>query len=68
MWPRLELPTALNLELEFEAIRDLPPLPKVVIFAPDRGVSKLLSLINISSKRSAAASIGSPPGHPRVYY
>jgi hypothetical protein len=40
--------------LESEAIRDLPPLPKVVIFALDRGISKLLSSTNISFKRTAA--------------
>ena len=60
MWPWLGQLATSNLELKFEAIRDLPPLPKVVIFAPDRGVLKLLSLINISSKRTTTASISSP--------
>jgi hypothetical protein len=64
MWPWLGPLATSNLELECEAIRDLSPLPKAVIFAPHRGVSKLLSLINMSSKRTAAASIGSPSGRP----
>jgi len=34
--------------LEFEAIRDLPPLPKVVISVPNSGVIKLPSLINMA--------------------
>lgn len=33
-----------------------------MIFAPDRSVSRLLSLINIRSKRTAASFIGSPSG------
>ena len=66
MWPWLGPLATSNLELKFKAIRDLPPLLKAVIFAPDRGVLKLLSLINISSKRIAAASIGSPSGRPPI--
>ena len=58
----IKIPDDHNL-IEGKAI-DLPPLPKVVIFALDRGVLKLLSPINMSSKRIAAASIGSPSGHP----
>ena len=62
MWPWLGPLATSNLELKFEAIRDLPPLLKAVIFALDRSVLKLLSLINISSKRTTAASISSPSG------
>ena len=36
------------------------PPTKAVIFAPDRGVSKLLSLISISSKHTTAASLWPP--------
>jgi len=64
MWPWLGPPATSNLKLESEAVRNLPPLPKAVIFAPDRGVPKLLSLINMSSKCTAAASIGSPFSRP----
>ena len=38
--------------LEFEATLNFSPSPKVVIFVPDRGVAKLLSLINMSSKHT----------------
>ena len=40
------------------------PPTKAVIFALDRGVLKLLSLISISSKHTAAAFIGGPSGRP----
>ena len=36
------------------------PPTKAVIFAPDRGVLKLLSLISISSKHTTAASLWPP--------
>lgn len=51
------------MELDFEAILNFSPLPKVVISIPDRGVIRLLSLINISSKRPAPTSAGSPSTH-----
>ena len=51
-------------ELDFEAILNSSPSPKVVISVPDRGVVKLLSLTNISSKRPAPASAGSPSSCP----
>ena len=41
MWLELKPQTTLNLELEFKAIRDFFPLPKVVIFIPDRGVLRV---------------------------
>jgi len=62
-WPGLKPRPTSNSELGFEAILNFSLLPKVVIFAPDRGVAKLLPLINMSSKRPAA-SIGSPSNRP----
>ena len=50
--------------LHFEAILNFPPSPKVVISVPDCGVAKLLSLINMSSKRPAPAPAGSPSSRP----
>ena len=38
-------------ELDFEAVLNSSPSPEFVISVPGRGVIKLLSLINISSKR-----------------
>ena len=66
MWPELEpRPTSIrSLELNFEAILNFSPSPKVVISVLDRGVTKLLSLINMSSKRPASASVGSPSSRP----
>ena len=64
MWPWLGPLATSNLELKSEAICDLPPLPKAVIFAPNYGVLKLLSLINISSKCTATSPISSPFGRP----
>jgi len=66
MWPGLE-PRPISIrssELNFEAILNFSPSPKVVISVPDRGVVKLLSLINMSSKRPAPASAGSPSSRP----
>jgi len=51
-------------ELNFKAILNFPPLPKVIISVLDCSVIKPLSLINISSKRPAPASIGSPSSYP----
>jgi len=62
MWPWLRPLATLNLELKSEAIRDLPPLLKAVIFTLDCGVLKLLSLINMSSKYTATTSNSSPSG------
>jgi hypothetical protein len=50
--------------LNFEAILNFSPLLKVVISVPDYGVVKLLSLINMSSKRPAPAPVGSPSSRP----
>ena len=50
----------IELELDFEAILNFSPSPKVVISVPDRGVARLLSLINMSSKRPAPTSAHSP--------
>ena len=52
------------MELGFEAILNFSPSPKVVISVPDRGVARLLSLINMSSKRPAPTSAGSPSTRP----
>jgi len=49
--------------LNFKAILNFSPLLKVVIFVLDRGIAKLLFLINMSSKRPASAPIGSPSSH-----
>jgi len=51
-------------ELNFEAILNFSPSLKVVISVPDRGVIKLLSPINMSSKRPAPAPAGSPSSRP----
>jgi hypothetical protein len=45
--------------LDFEAILDFSPSLKVMISVLDRGVVRLLSPINMSSKRSARTSTGS---------
>ena len=50
-------------ELDFEAILNFS-LTKVVISVLDRGVAKLLSLTNMSSKRPAPTSAGSPSTRP----
>ena len=63
-WPGLEPRPTSNLELDFEAILNFSPSPKVVISVPDRGVARLLSLINMSSKRPAPTSAGSPSTRP----
>jgi hypothetical protein len=62
-WPGLEPRPTSTWKLEFEAILNFSPSPKVVISASDRGVVKFLPLLNMSSKRPAAASIGSPSSH-----
>ena len=63
-WPGLEPRPTSNSELDFEAILNFFPLLKVVISVLDRSVAGLLSLINISSKRPALTSAGSPSTHP----
>ena len=66
-WPGLEPRPTSNSELDFEAILNFSPSPKVVISVPDRGVARLLSLINMSSKRPASTSAGSPSACPYAY-
>jgi len=58
------LPRIRSSKLDFEAILNSSPSPKVVISVLGRGVIKLLSLINMSSKRPAPASAGSPSSRP----
>jgi len=63
-WPGLEPRPTSTWKLEFEAILNFSPSPKVVISASDHGVVKFLPLLNISSKHPAAASIGNSSSHP----
>jgi hypothetical protein len=66
-WPGLEPRPTSNLELDFEAILNFSPLPKVVISVPGRGVTRLLSFINMRSKRPAPTSAGSPSTWPPAW-
>ena len=63
-WPGLKPRPTSNSELDFEAILNFSPSPKVVISVLDRGVARLLSLINMSSKRPTPTSAGRPSTHP----
>ena len=63
-WPGLKPRPTSNLELGFKAILIFSPSPKVVISILDRSVIRLLSLINISSKRPTPTSTGSPSTRP----
>ena len=53
-----------NSELDFEGILNFSPSPKVVTSVPDRGIVRLLSLINMSFKSPTPTSAGSPSTRP----
>ena len=63
-WLGLKPRPTSNSKLNFEAILNFSPSPKVVISVLDRSIAKILSLINISSKRPTTASTGSPSSRP----
>jgi hypothetical protein len=62
-WPGFEPWPTSHWKLEFEAILNFSPSPKIVISVSGRGVVKFLPL-NMSSKHPAATSIGSPSSRP----